>query len=856
MKQKLFFILTLLLCVCSGAWADETFTFAWTTAGTQGYCYSQAGPTGGALINNNAIYFMSSASSQPAVQEISSNKYLNLQKIGFVFRPSSDVKLSINAAGNNTSRNLTISIDEVYEQVYNAFVGCAGTNTRMPAKILDLCSSDEEKAWWKDHTNGKVIKLSSESYVAGTDGASIQCLSGETSPSASGYDLGTREEGTKTCTWTTANTFDDFSIKLGESEYVFKAGKYYRVYVLANNNSGLALNSFTFTATKTTPTLTLGTGSGSADIADGRTAFALPALTSSPNETDITDNITYSSSDESVATINSTTGDITLKKAGTTTITASFAGNGSYNEASVDYELTVTNSTDFEADLRTKSSGSYGIAANGDEVAVDADNAVITLTGTYKDNQHGWNAGSVITVPVTGPTKITLGTCQYGNGAVTVKNSSEETVLSFSTNDVTCYHNNTTDNVVTRYYEGGATTLTITVNNYLPYIKVSAVGEDQIEYAVTFDISGAGADAASTAPAAAVVTKGGDYTIPANYSVYKSGYTLTGWNDGSSDHNIGSNIENITGNITLTPVFRGNAKEISGRTGEVKAIWNFGIGNGAPELNFYNTTGIYVVQADVDGKSIDVKMAVDATDKLDGEIYNAMLRNTGRSDKWAEIVNGLKLTVPSTAGATVSMEAYGNISTSTIDGSTTYEGTGTTTVSKEITSSSATIDIVLLDGGNYYSNVTVTYPSRQLTTPTISPADGATFSTAEQEITITADEGATIYYTLDGTTPTSSSSAEYDSEDKPSITSTTTVKAIAIKDGYIDSEVASATITKTVSATVASWDFTDEISEMIEEYERSEEHTSELQSLAARPRRVSRTIQRLGINTKKQEVMV
>ena len=113
--------------------------------------------------------------------------------------------------------------------------------------------------------------------------------------------------------------------------------------------------------------------------------------------------------------------------------------------------------------MRTKSSGSYGIAADGSEVAVDDPSAVITLTMTgYNGGQHGWNPGTVITVPVTGPTKLVLGTCQYGNGAVTVTNSGDVTVLSFNTKG-SCDSNISEDHFVTRYYEGGATTLTITV---------------------------------------------------------------------------------------------------------------------------------------------------------------------------------------------------------------------------------------------------------------------------------------------------------------------------------------------------------------------------------------------------------
>ena len=56
--------------------------------------------------------------------------------------------------------------------------------------------------------------------------------------------------------------------------------------------------------------------------------------------------VTYSSSEETVATINSSTGAITgLLKAGSTTITATFAGNATYKAAEVSYTLNVTEKT-------------------------------------------------------------------------------------------------------------------------------------------------------------------------------------------------------------------------------------------------------------------------------------------------------------------------------------------------------------------------------------------------------------------------------------------------------------------------------------------------------------------------------
>lgn len=66
--------------------------------------------------------------------------------------------------------------------------------------------------------------------------------------------------------------------------------------------------------------------------------FTEPTLTTTPNGL----TVTYSSSEPSVATVDASTGEVTLVAAGTTTITATFAGNDSYNSGSASYTLTVS----------------------------------------------------------------------------------------------------------------------------------------------------------------------------------------------------------------------------------------------------------------------------------------------------------------------------------------------------------------------------------------------------------------------------------------------------------------------------------------------------------------------------------
>lgn len=80
----------------------------------------------------------------------------------------------------------------------------------------------------------------------------------------------------------------------------------------------------------------------------------------------------------------------------------------------------------------------------------------------------------------------------------------------------------------------------------------------------------------------------------------------------------------------------------------------------------------------------------------------------------------------------------------------------------------------------------------QTDAPQFSPG-GGTYSSAQSVAISTATSGATIRYTTDGSTPTSSSGTVYSAP--VSISSTTTLKAIAYMSGLVDSSVTTATYT-------------------------------------------------------------
>jgi hypothetical protein len=168
---------------------------------------------------------------------------------------------------------------------------------------------------------------------------------------------------------------------------------------------------------------------------------------------------------------------------------------------------------------------------------------------------------------------------------------------------------------------------------------------------------------------------------------------------------------------------------------------------------------------------------------------------------------------PATAGQDVTFTAVvtaesgsgtptGDVSFSIDGGAGTQEtlnSTGEASYSSStLTAGTHTVTASYSGGANYSASAssslteTITAGSSQTAaTPTFSPA-GGTYSSA-QTVTITdATAGAAIYYTLDGTTPTTNST-QYGTP--ISVPSSETIQAIAVASGYINSAVGKAIYT-------------------------------------------------------------
>jgi LruC domain-containing protein len=127
----------------------------------------------------------------------------------------------------------------------------------------------------------------------------------------------------------------------------------------------------------------------------------------------------------------------------------------------------------------------------------------------------------------------------------------------------------------------------------------------------------------------------------------------------------------------------------------------------------------------------------------------------------------------------------------TTDGSTPSETVGTVYTGSVAISGNTTLKAIAYKSGMADSPVTSGSYVINCATPTLSPATGS-YTSAQSVSMSTTTTGASIYYTTDGTTPTTSSTL-YSSA--ISVGSNMTIKAIAVKSGMGNSGLASETYT-------------------------------------------------------------
>jgi len=152
-----------------------------------------------------------------------------------------------------------------------------------------------------------------------------------------------------------------------------------------NDNYEAAAVSYTLTVNKQDVTMAFSETSVTANIGE---TITVPTLTTNPSGLPVT----YKSQDKNVATVNSSTGEVTLVAAGSTVITATFAGNELYNENSTTYTLIVKDPNILQATFDF-TNNTYGLQ---DEEYLEEGGSItespVTLTASAGNVWRYWDA--------------------------------------------------------------------------------------------------------------------------------------------------------------------------------------------------------------------------------------------------------------------------------------------------------------------------------------------------------------------------------------------------------------------------------------------------------------------------------
>lgn len=324
----------------------------------------------------------------------------------------------------------------------------------------------------------------------------------------------------------------------------------------------------------------------------------------------------------------------------------------------------------------------------------DATKAAATLTGKWHGTLYGWS-NFTAEVPVEGCVKITYATHDFGQEIIVTDDAGNQVA---KLNTMGAKWSNDPANVVVGYYRTNKpTTLHFSTAKYNPYFAVEAIDEADLPAEVTkYTVTFAAGEGTGVVPANLEVDAGNKINAPKNYTLYKEGATLTGWQDATGKtYAIGEEIT-PEADLALTAVYTQNEVSLADRTAAVTITYALDGYNDNPKYKFEGNNGFIVTQATVNGKSIDVKVDVDAT--------AGKFAHNGNG--WHQVNAGTKVTVPSCKDAVINVTTYQNANALKF-GETAAETGATATYTA--TAEDETLVIEQTTNG-YWSNLTITLP--------------------------------------------------------------------------------------------------------------------------------------------------
>lgn len=170
-------------------------------------------------------------------------------------------------------------------------------------------------------------------------------------------------------------------------------------------------------------------------------------------------------------------------------------------------------------------------------------------------------------------------------------------------------------------------------------------------YYITYN---GGPNAMGSAPQAAWVEKGDDFTIPENRTLYYEGHTLDHWETKISSnaqettetpkhYKIGQAYQAEAKDLVLYPVFKPNEFNIFDIGNETSATWHFAQKDGAPEILYQGVNGILVTQVEnvVNNERKKIDLKIDLVGNKD-DLKNG---KSGKFDNTIEKTNGEKIVI-------------------------------------------------------------------------------------------------------------------------------------------------------------------------------------------------------------------
>ena len=388
-----------------------------------------------------------------------------------------------------------------FQETFNTNSGTGGNDGAWSGNIASSNASFDNSGWTLANGNGAsaCIKLGTSSKKGSAETPSISVISGTQYTltfKAGAWD--SNKENTTLNLSATGGTLSNSSVTMTKGAWTSHSITFtatgttakIKFEASATSNARFFLDEVVITheggssPSLTTATVSFPDDSYTATLGQG---FTAPTLTVTPAAA--ASEVSYTSSDTNVATVNPTTGAVTLVGTGTTTITAAITGSSTYTDASDSYELSVSSGSTPSGKTYQKitsttdlTDGNYlivyetgSVAFDGSLTALDNANnntAVIiessgsTKTITTSDNIYfTYNSSEGTLKSASG---YYIGQNSYGNGLASSTSEKFVNQISFNSGNaiiegagqsggshVALKYNKASDNLRFRYYKSG-----------------------------------------------------------------------------------------------------------------------------------------------------------------------------------------------------------------------------------------------------------------------------------------------------------------------------------------------------------------------------------------------------------------